>query len=468
MSDFEKKLAQDFQRGREYREAYAEAFANEYLATQIQVLRKQRGLTQAQLGERIGSNQGRISVYEDEEYGRWSLDTLRKIAHELGLWVKVSFESYSTLAAEAAQFDAHNLTRSGFEEDAEVQRWLEQDEPVSWQERTRRMAAKWAAAPLPNLSTLADWLQGSRLPGFEVNQTTPVQHLRAAIPPSEKDLWNAIAAGVARLLAAEEAGIELPPPPNPAIYQENLFGLAEALGPRKEIQDALDKAYTWAEKTFEQEGQTGLGPAGESALVRAMIHNQTDEHWRESVWNTYLEHGRHPFLPGGTMMWIRGLLGLPQDEDYWRNLARGVRDLERRLMLEGNARVGSSINVIDELEHAIAVIFDRWDSPEAAQNLMRGSLDLMASEGRWIMHASAAWAHAVDRRGWSSAVWSVESNFERTTLANMLVDGLQWYRDWQKAREKATAIPAADQNLDNLLATQQLARGIIMSLQGTA
>ena len=80
MSDFEKKLARDLGQGKEYREAYAEAFANEYLATQIQVARKRLGWTQAELGEKIGSNQGRVSIYEDPEYGKWSLDTLRKMA----------------------------------------------------------------------------------------------------------------------------------------------------------------------------------------------------------------------------------------------------------------------------------------------------------------------------------------------------------------------------------------------------
>ena len=126
MSDFETRLAADLSQGREYREAYSEAFGNEYLATQIQMLRKQHGWTQAELGQRIGSNQGRISVYEDEEYGKWSLDTLRKIASVFGVWVKVSFESYGSLVHEAAHFQPQQLPRAGFENDPDVRRWLEQ------------------------------------------------------------------------------------------------------------------------------------------------------------------------------------------------------------------------------------------------------------------------------------------------------------------------------------------------------
>jgi transcriptional regulator with XRE-family HTH domain len=428
MSDFEKKLAKDLQRGRDYREAYAEAFANEVLATQIQMLRKQRGLTQAQLGERIGSNQGRISVYEDEEYGRWSLDTLRKIASEFGLWVKISFESYSTLVAEAAQFDAHNLLRNGFEEDQDLQRWLEEEQPATWRERTRRAVATWASAPLPNLAVLSNWLQGD-LPEFDPQVRTPVQHLREAVPASDADLWNEIARAVARLLAAEEDGLELPPTPNPAIYQENLFGLADVLGPRAEIRDALEKAYTWVERTFGLDGQTGLGTAGENAMLRAMVHNQVDDRWREPVWtDSYLKRGCHPFLPGGAMMGIRGLLGLPENEDYWRNLARGIRDLERRLVWD------ETVDVLDELEGAFALIFDRSNSPEGARNLVRASVELMVPEGSWSQYATAAWAHAVKRLGWHEAAWNVAPKFERTTLANMFVDGLPWYRDYKKAR----------------------------------
>ncbi len=149
MSGFEEKLAKDLSQGQEYREAYAEAFANEYLASQIQVLRKQRGWTQAQLGERIGSNQGRVSVYEDEEYGKWSLDTLRKIAAALGLWVKIGFESYGTLVHEAAHFHPDRLSRADFDGDSDIRRWLELDAAPSPEEETRRRVAHWARETAP-------------------------------------------------------------------------------------------------------------------------------------------------------------------------------------------------------------------------------------------------------------------------------------------------------------------------------
>src|SRR4051794_18531207 len=116
MSDFEPRLAADLDQGQEYREAYAEAFSNEYVATQIQVLRKQHGWTQAELGQKIGSNQGRVSVYEAEDYGKWSLDTLRKMASVFGVWLKVSFETYGTLIHDATHFQPQLLMRKAYDD----------------------------------------------------------------------------------------------------------------------------------------------------------------------------------------------------------------------------------------------------------------------------------------------------------------------------------------------------------------
>ncbi|SPF39089.1 hypothetical protein SBA4_2290002 [Candidatus Sulfopaludibacter sp. SbA4] len=438
MSDFEKKLAKDLNQGKEYRDAYSEAFSNEYLATQIQMLRKQRGWTQAELGERIGSNQGRVSIYEDEDYGKWSLDTLRKMASVFGLWVKISFESYGGLIHEATHFQAPRLLRSTFEEDREVHRWLELDEPVSREEQTRRGAARWAAAERPDRAELAAWLQGD-LPEFNSRETTPVQQLLESIPESEEGIWTAVARELAGLMTAERSETG-PLVRNTAIYRASLFGLAKAIGPRLVIQEGLHAVYGRASERYEQEGSSGLGYEGETGLVDAMIHNQLDDRWK-GIWERYLTGGEHPedfagrshpFLPGKTMTGIRGLLGLPKSEDYWKEVARGVRDLERRFLGTGHARLESSPNVMDELVKAIGQVFDWWGDPSAAQELMRGAIDLMR-DGSWFMFAQAAWACNVSRSGWSDAVQTGEE-IESKTFAMVIANGLKVYTDWQLAR----------------------------------
>jgi transcriptional regulator with XRE-family HTH domain len=439
MSDFEKKLAKDLARGKEYREAYAEAFANEYLATQIQIIRKKNGLTQAQLGERIGSNQGRISVYEDEEYGKWSLETLRKIASEFGLWPKISFESYSTLVHEVTHFRPESLLRSPFEEDGEMRRWIEEDGSAEGFALAQRQVGAWASQQ-GDRSELIAWLQGFKLPGFNVRETTPAQYLLQLIPERNNSTWNHVVQQVASLIGIDFAEVQ-PLVRNLPVYLDNLFGLAASIGPRASLQEALQSAYEHALLRYEKEGHTGLGYDGESGLVGAMIRNQVDERWKQ-LWFSFLTGGNqasdlttraHPFLPGTEETGVRGLLALPLSASYWRTIAEGVRDLERRFTLHGRAGVEDTPNVMDALETAVAVIFDSWADPRAAQDLMRGSLALMAT-GSWFMFASAAWAYGIHRRGWNEAVWS-SSDLEHREFADTLASGLQWYKDWQLARQ---------------------------------
>ena len=78
------ELRENF-RDLEYREAYADDYLNTYVATQIQVLREQRGLSQQELAELIGSKQPGISRLENVNHTSWKTDTLKKIARALGM-----------------------------------------------------------------------------------------------------------------------------------------------------------------------------------------------------------------------------------------------------------------------------------------------------------------------------------------------------------------------------------------------
>ncbi|MFN3649387.1 MAG: helix-turn-helix transcriptional regulator [Armatimonadota bacterium] len=58
----------------------------------LQSLRKEAGLSQRDLAERVGTTQSVISQLEDAEYEGHSLTMLRRIASALGRRVVVSFE----------------------------------------------------------------------------------------------------------------------------------------------------------------------------------------------------------------------------------------------------------------------------------------------------------------------------------------------------------------------------------------
>jgi transcriptional regulator with XRE-family HTH domain len=127
-------------RDEEYRYAYAEDFLNTFVATQIRVLREQRGMTQGQLAEKIGTKQAGVSRYENVNHSSWKTDTLRTIARALGVRLKITFEPFGSLLDEAGSFSAESLRRPEFKNDpafssikespaqeiAQTMTWLEQ------------------------------------------------------------------------------------------------------------------------------------------------------------------------------------------------------------------------------------------------------------------------------------------------------------------------------------------------------
>jgi len=95
----------------EFRYAYAESFLNSRIAAQIKVLREQRGMTQEQLAELIGTKQAGISRLENVNYCSWKTETLRRIARALGVRLNISFETFGSLLDEVKIFGRKSLER---------------------------------------------------------------------------------------------------------------------------------------------------------------------------------------------------------------------------------------------------------------------------------------------------------------------------------------------------------------------
>lgn len=110
MSEFRQKLKNEFKE-KEYAHAYAEGFLNSYIATQIKVLREQRGWSQERLAQEAQMKQERISVLEDVDYGSWSLNTLRRLAAAFDVALTVSFETFGKKIQEIEAFSRPNLER---------------------------------------------------------------------------------------------------------------------------------------------------------------------------------------------------------------------------------------------------------------------------------------------------------------------------------------------------------------------
>lgn len=67
-----------------FRKGFEEEVEKLSIAEQIARLRVQAGLTQAQLAKKIGTTASAISRYENAEYDRYELRTLRRIAEACG------------------------------------------------------------------------------------------------------------------------------------------------------------------------------------------------------------------------------------------------------------------------------------------------------------------------------------------------------------------------------------------------
>jgi transcriptional regulator with XRE-family HTH domain len=116
MKDLVKRRKQEFE-DKDYRHGYVDEFLNSRIATQIKVLREQRGLSQQELADLAGMKQPRISVMENVNYSSWSINVLRKLAEAFDLALSVSFEEFGTRANNIDEFSRENLERRSFKDD---------------------------------------------------------------------------------------------------------------------------------------------------------------------------------------------------------------------------------------------------------------------------------------------------------------------------------------------------------------
>ena len=110
MKELVEKLKEEF-KNKEYRTAYAEESLNTFIATQIKVLREQRGWSQEDLANISGMKQERISAIENVNYSSWSVKTLKRLAEALDLNLRVSFGSFGEFVSELERFSRESLEK---------------------------------------------------------------------------------------------------------------------------------------------------------------------------------------------------------------------------------------------------------------------------------------------------------------------------------------------------------------------
>ncbi len=104
-------------RNKAYRDGYTEAQLSIEVPFQVRALRKARGWTQAQLAERCGIPQARISHIEQPGRDPLSLRTLYRLSAAFDVGLLVQFVPFSELVSRGAAFDPKTFRVPSFEED---------------------------------------------------------------------------------------------------------------------------------------------------------------------------------------------------------------------------------------------------------------------------------------------------------------------------------------------------------------
>jgi len=173
MSELRENLKREF-RDREYREAYADSFVDTFVAMQIRAIREQRGMTQKELAEKIGTAQTGVSRLENANYSGRSISALKNVARQFDCWLRVSFESYGSLIEEAEGFGEEALRRPSFDEDPAFSQETEPsgDYRGRMTQMARATANKAVASPLADMASALkrDAISSSRKPQLGGNR----------------------------------------------------------------------------------------------------------------------------------------------------------------------------------------------------------------------------------------------------------------------------------------------------------
>lgn len=96
------------------REDYQRQLVTSALASQISALRNSRGLTQAQVAQRLGKPQSVLSRLEGGGYGRYTVGTLLELALMYDVGLLLAFVPFSELVdREAAAIDGPHAVPAG-------------------------------------------------------------------------------------------------------------------------------------------------------------------------------------------------------------------------------------------------------------------------------------------------------------------------------------------------------------------
>lgn len=111
-----KKLIEKL-KDKEHRDAFVEESINVGIPFQIKALREQRGWTQKDFEKHSGMKQALISRWENPNYSKFSLSTLKKIASIFDIGLIIRFVPISDLVKWELNLNTESLKAFSFDED---------------------------------------------------------------------------------------------------------------------------------------------------------------------------------------------------------------------------------------------------------------------------------------------------------------------------------------------------------------
>ncbi len=99
----------------EYRKALAIEHVNTTLAIQIRKMRENHPWRQSDLAECMGKNQGTISQWENVDYGRHSITTLKELAAAFDVALLVKFIPFSELVKDMVNLSETRLSPPSYD-----------------------------------------------------------------------------------------------------------------------------------------------------------------------------------------------------------------------------------------------------------------------------------------------------------------------------------------------------------------
>jgi len=110
------RLKEKFE-NKKYRDGFVDASILNGISHQIKGMRVSRGMTQAELAEKLGTKQNVISRLENPNNRALSIKTLQSLASALDVGLKVGFVPFSQIAKEAASLNRDSLNVPEFQKD---------------------------------------------------------------------------------------------------------------------------------------------------------------------------------------------------------------------------------------------------------------------------------------------------------------------------------------------------------------